>query len=101
MHKIILNNSDDQLSHFVVNSGTWFSMETKGEYSLIGCTVSPPFNYNDFELAAPGWSPKNFNQNHQEGLREHWSSGFLVSIFFILIFNLNNSLYKDKINYNK
>jgi len=39
-------------------------METKGEYSLIGCTVSPPFDYNDFELAAPGWSPKNFNQNH-------------------------------------
>ena len=63
MHKIILNNGEDQLSHFVVNSGTWFSMETKGEYSLIGCTVSPPFDYNDFELAAPGWNPKNFNQN--------------------------------------
>ena len=64
IHKILLNNSEDQLSHFVVNSGTWFSMETKGEYSLIGCTVSPPFDYNDFELAAPGWSPKNFNKNH-------------------------------------
>ena len=63
VHKIILNNGEDQLSHFVVNSGTWFSMETKGEYSLIGCTVSPPFDYNDFELAAPGWNPKNFNQD--------------------------------------
>ena len=63
VHKIILNNGEDQLSHFVVNSGTWFSMETKGEYSLIGCTVSPPFDYNDFELAAPGWNPKNFKQN--------------------------------------
>ena len=21
------------------------------------------FDYNDFELAAPGWNPKNFNQN--------------------------------------
>ena len=57
IHKIILNNSEDQLSHFVVNSGTWFSMETKGKYSLIGCTVSPPFDYNDFELAPKDWEP--------------------------------------------
>ena len=57
VHKIILNNSEDQLSHFIVNSGTWFSMETKGEYSLIGCTVSPPFDYNDFELAPKNWKP--------------------------------------------
>ena len=57
IHEIILNNSEDQLSHFVVNGGTWFSMETKGEYSLIGCTVSPPFDYNDFELAPKDWEP--------------------------------------------
>ena len=59
--KITLNNSENQLSHFVVKSGTWFSMESKGEYSLIGCTVSPPFNYSDFELAPKDWKPKKFN----------------------------------------
>ena len=50
-------------SHYVVKSGTWFSMITKGEYSLIGCAVSPPFDYNDFELAPKNWKPNNFNSN--------------------------------------
>ena len=49
--------------HCVVKAGTWFYMESKGEYSLIGCTVSPPFDYKDFELASPEWNPKNFNQD--------------------------------------
>ena len=56
--QIILNNNLDQLSHLVVKSGTWFSMETKGEFSLIGCTVAPAFNYADFELAPQNWKPK-------------------------------------------
>ena len=41
--------------HLVVNAGNWFSMTTKGDYSLIGCTVAPAFDYNDFELAPPDW----------------------------------------------
>ena len=44
--------------HYVVKAETWFCMESKGEYSLIGCTVSPPFDYNDFELAPKKWKPK-------------------------------------------
>ena len=54
----ILNNNEDQLSHLVIKSGTWFSMETKGKFSLIGCTVAPPFDYADFELAPQNWEPK-------------------------------------------
>ena len=49
--------------HYVIKAGTWFYMKSKGEYSLIGCTVSPPFDYKDFELASPEWNPKNFNQD--------------------------------------
>ena len=43
--------------HFVIKSGIWFSMKSKGNYSLIGCTVAPPFDYNDFELAPKEWEP--------------------------------------------
>jgi len=49
--------------HYVIEAGTWFYMVSEGEYSLIGCTVSPPFDYKDFELADPEWNPINFNQN--------------------------------------
>ena len=43
--------------HVVVPLGSWFSMESKGNFSLIGCTVSPGFNYDDFELAPADWKP--------------------------------------------
>jgi predicted cupin superfamily sugar epimerase len=38
---------------FVVPANCWFASEVKegGSYSLVGCTVSPGFNFHDFELA--------------------------------------------------
>ena len=45
---------------FTVSSNTWFTMKSTGSYSLIGCTVAPPFEFKDFELAPKGWGPKNF-----------------------------------------
>ena len=45
--------------HWVVPAHTWFSMQSMGEWTLIGCTVSPAFSFDDFELAGPDWSPGN------------------------------------------
>ena len=45
---------------FTVSSNTWFAMRSIGSFSLIGCTVAPPFDFEDFELAPKGWGPKNF-----------------------------------------
>lgn len=28
-------------------------------FTLVGCTVSPPFRFETFELAPPGWAPGN------------------------------------------
>jgi uncharacterized protein len=30
---------------------------TEHDFSLVGCTVSPAFEFAGFELAAPGWQP--------------------------------------------
>ena len=35
----------------------WFSMVPLGKWSLIGCIVTPAFDYKDFELAPPNWFP--------------------------------------------
>ncbi|MGB1715464.1 MAG: cupin domain-containing protein, partial [Arenicellales bacterium] len=32
-------------------------MQSTGDWSLIGCTVSPAFSFDDFELAPKGWMP--------------------------------------------
>ena len=29
-----------------------------GEWSLVGCTVAPGFQFDRFELAPPGWAPR-------------------------------------------
>ena len=40
-----------QMPQAVVPAGAWFASESSGDYSLVGCTVSPGFDFNDFELA--------------------------------------------------
>ena len=60
VEEIILGNNEDKSTHFIIKSGTWFSMKTKGNYSLIGCTVAPPFDYGDLELAPKEWEPGKY-----------------------------------------
>ena len=58
---ILLGNNitNNENIHIIVKAGSWFSMISNGEYSLIGCTVAPGFNYSDFELAPKNWNPEN------------------------------------------
>ena len=53
--------ADNESLHLVIHAGSWFSMNSEGNYSLIGCTVSPAFDYADFELAPPNWKPNISN----------------------------------------
>lgn len=41
----------------IVPQDAWQSARSCGEWTLIGCTVAPGFEFAGFELAAPGWSP--------------------------------------------
>jgi len=34
----------------IITGGTYQAAETMGEYSLIGCSVAPGFDFNDFKL---------------------------------------------------
>ena len=46
---------------YSIEKNTWFAMKSKGKYSLIGCTVAPPFEFEDLELAPKNWKPSKFN----------------------------------------
>ena len=46
-----------QVPQAVVPPGAWQAAEPTGAWSLVGCTVSPGFTFEGFELAEPGWSP--------------------------------------------
>ena len=41
----------------VVPAGTWQSARSEGDWTLVGCTVAPAFEFAGFELAPPGWRP--------------------------------------------
>jgi NADPH:quinone reductase-like Zn-dependent oxidoreductase/predicted cupin superfamily sugar epimerase len=41
----------------IVPAGAWQSAEPTGAWALVGCTVSPGFTFDGFEMAPPGWSP--------------------------------------------
>ena len=36
---------------YIVPAGNYFASTSSGEYSLVGCTVSPGFDFNDFVMA--------------------------------------------------
>jgi predicted cupin superfamily sugar epimerase len=40
----------------VIKAGNWFASKVRngGQYSLVGCTVAPGFDFVDFEMAAKG-----------------------------------------------
>ena len=47
----------DQRPQATVPVGTWQSARSLGDWTLAGCTVSPAFRFDGFELAPEGWSP--------------------------------------------
>jgi predicted cupin superfamily sugar epimerase len=46
-----------QRPQVVVPPGAWQAARPCGGWSLVGCTVSPAFRFEGFELAPPGWHP--------------------------------------------
>ena len=43
----------------VVPAGLWQSAESLGDWTLVGCTVAPAFEFSGFEMAAEGWNPNS------------------------------------------
>ena len=42
----------------VVERREWQHAQSLGDWTLVGCTVAPGFVFEAFEMAEPGWEPK-------------------------------------------
>jgi predicted cupin superfamily sugar epimerase len=62
LQEISLGISTDSMPQFTIPKNCWFAAEVRGEgeFSLIGCTVAPGFDFADFELAKRGSLFKEF-----------------------------------------
>lgn len=52
-HQLGLNLSANEKPQLIIPAGSWFASEVvdDGDFCLVGCTVSPGFDFEDFELA--------------------------------------------------
>ncbi|XP_022091668.1 uncharacterized protein LOC110979852 [Acanthaster planci] len=60
LQKVITFGPDifqDQQPQLLIRADQWQSAKCLGEWTLFGCTVSPGFEFKDFELAPKGWQP--------------------------------------------
>jgi hypothetical protein len=48
---------DGERPQGVVPANWWQSATSLGDWTLVGCTVAPGFDFAAFEMAAPGWQP--------------------------------------------
>jgi len=46
-----------QRPQVIVPPHHWQAARSLGAWTLVGCTVSPGFDFSGFTLAPPGWSP--------------------------------------------
>jgi uncharacterized protein len=71
-HALILQIADDsgqrtvrlgpdlaagEVPQAIVPAQAWQAAESSGDWTLVGCTVAPGFDFATFELAAPDWFP--------------------------------------------
>lgn len=47
----------DEAPQAVVPARAWQAAESLGDWTLVGCTVAPGFEFSGFELAPRHWSP--------------------------------------------
>jgi predicted cupin superfamily sugar epimerase len=46
-----------QIPQGIVRKGEWQSATSLGDWTLVGCTVAPGFEFSGFHMAASGWEP--------------------------------------------
>jgi predicted cupin superfamily sugar epimerase len=46
-----------ELPQGIVPPHAWQAATSTGDWTLVGCTVAPGFDFATFELAPPGWMP--------------------------------------------
>ncbi|MEP4704368.1 MAG: cupin domain-containing protein [Hyphomicrobiales bacterium] len=56
-HRLGPNIDFGERPQVVVPTGWWQTAESLGEWTLVGCTVAPGFEFAGFEMAPPDWRP--------------------------------------------
>lgn len=64
-NKLGIDAGNEMRPQLVVHAGDWFAAQSLGDYTLAGCTVSPGFDFTDFEIADRKKLISSFRQHQQ------------------------------------
>jgi len=56
-HVLGMDLANGARPQIVVPAGAWQSAESLGDWTLVGCTVAPGFEFAGFEMAPKDWTP--------------------------------------------
>jgi predicted cupin superfamily sugar epimerase len=56
-HRLGVDLAVGERPQAVVPADVWQTARSLGDWTLVGCTVAPGFDFSAFELAPPGWEP--------------------------------------------
>jgi predicted cupin superfamily sugar epimerase len=56
-HTLGMKLQGGERPQIVVPAGAWQAATSLGDWSLVGCTVAPGFEFSGFEMAPKGWAP--------------------------------------------
>jgi len=66
---VVLGNPKKPQFEMVVPHGTWMAARSEGDFSLVGCTCTPAFHPDDFELGQRGQLVQEFPE-HEDVIRQ-------------------------------
>ena len=56
-HRLGADLAAGERPQVVVPPRAWQAARSLGQWTLVGCTVAPPFSFDTFEMAPEGWEP--------------------------------------------
>jgi predicted cupin superfamily sugar epimerase len=56
-HVLGIDLAAGERPQLVVPAGAWQSAQSRGDWTLVGCTVAPGFDFAGFEMAPKNWTP--------------------------------------------
>lgn len=56
-HQLSADLTGDARPQLVIPAGVWQSARSFGDWTLVGCTVAPGFEFSGFEMAPADWQP--------------------------------------------
>lgn len=54
-----------QRPQVIVGRGEWQHALSLGDWTLVGCSVAPGFDFKSFEMAKPGWEPEGAGEKQE------------------------------------